>query len=885
MLFIALLSAPFIFHNKIKAAVLETIDKHINARVYFKDIQFNSLKNFPHLTITIDSICVVGINDFKNDTLISAKEIDIAVNMVRMIKGQDIEIKSIRLNEPKIYALILKNGETNFNIVKPDTSHTKNSGNSNLELSIDKWVINNGRIVYDDHLQKTYIEVGGLFHSGSGDFKEEISDLDITTRVSDLTLMYDGIKYFNKKLFEANVDMEMNFKEKKFTFKDHIFQLGDFKFGFNGFFKILDSGYQTDLTFVIQETSFKNLISLLPGIYSKDMEGIETKGEFACSGFVKGVYDVKDNKLPAYHLELKVADAMFKYKHLPMAFENIDFDLLADNPDGKPEHSVVNLKTFHVEVGKKPIHGNILIKGTEDMHIKADIKLLADLSELEKMYPIDSLVLKGIVKSEIKIDGRYFDSRKLFPKVDASFSISDGYVKSKKYPLEMDSIHINTTVHNATGNVADTKIDLNNITFLLDDELFAMSGTLANLKVYDYNLKIDGLLDLEKLTKIYPIANTSMKGTMDFDITTEGNLTKIESKQYSLLKTAGTLEIKNMSYKSSDIAFPIHIDDALLTFNADKIILTRFAAEFGKSNVTLSGHLYNYIPYLIKNDAPLKGDLNFTCDSLDMDEWFPSPVPITKADSIALKAQEQTMQVAIIPTTIDFTIDSDIKYFKFDDMDISDLVGETRIHDGICTLNETGFNTLNSKFVMSGDYDTRDEKHPMFDMQIDIKKLDFNNAYKAFIDPKGTAPAKGSFSTKYSLKGEIAPDYSPIYSTLIGSGKIIIDSVSVKGMKLFNHIKNVSKKDEFKDPDLTDIAMDTEIKGGKILISPFSFKVSKFLTEVEGFQGFDDKIEYLIKLSSPPFNKLKIPIHISGTTDKPLIKLGKGHVAKDFESL
>ena len=127
-----------------------------------------------------------------------------------------------------------------------------------------------------------------------------------------------------------------------------------------------------------------------------------------------------------------------------------------------------------------------------------------------------------------------------------------------------------------------------------------MSGTIANLKDYNYNLKVDGLLDLAKLTQLYPIANTSLKGTLDFDITTEGNLTEIETKKYNLLKTSGTLEVKNMSYKNTGIAFPIHIDDALFTFTPDKIVLNRFQAEFGKSNISLSGHLYNYIPYLLR---------------------------------------------------------------------------------------------------------------------------------------------------------------------------------------------------------------------------------------------------------------------------------------------
>jgi hypothetical protein len=80
--------------------------------------------------------------------------------------------------------------------------------------------------------------------------------------------------------------------------------------------------------------------------------------------------------------------------------------------------------------------------------------------------------------------------------------------------------------------------------------------------------------------------------------------------------------------------------------------------------------------------------------------------------------------------------------------------------------------------------------------------------------------------------------------------------------------------------------LETEIKGGKFILHPFTFKVSKFITEVEGFQDIiSSNIEYLIKLSTPPFTRIKIPISISGSTDKPVIKLGNGFEKSDFEKL
>jgi hypothetical protein len=885
VLVLTVISIPLFFKSKIKSLALEKIDKTINAKVYFNDLSFSSFKKFPHVTLTLHNACIKGVDEFEGDTLVSAKEIGVSFNLYSILRGKNLEINGIHLEDPLIYARILPNGKANYNILKQeDTSSNSSSVNSKFEIDIDKWVINNGRVIYDDRLQKTYIEVGGLYHSGFGDFKQEISDLDLTTKVSDLTFVYNGIRYFNRKLFEADLLMEMNLKEKKFVFKDHTFRLGNFKFAFSGFFKLLENGYQTDLNFIVKETSFKNLVSLLPGVYQKDLEGIKTEGEFSCNGFLKGIYDVKSNKVPAFHLDLKVDSAMFKYSHLPKAVEKINFHLVADNPDGQAEHSTYDLKVFHFEISKEPVHGRIFVKGQKNMNINADIKLTADLADLEKIYPIDGLVLKGVLNSEIKINGNYNDSLKLFPKVDAFVTLEKGYVKSKTSPLSMDSIHINAEVLNTDGHVSDTRINLNNMTFLLDDEPFVMNGTISDLSNYNYNLKIDGLVDLGKLTQVYPVSNTSLKGTLNFDIITQGSLSEIESKKFDLLKTQGTLEVKNLSFKNNAMAEPVHIDDALFTFTPDKIVLNKFIGEFGKSNVTLAGHLYNYIPYLLKNDAPLKGDLAMTCDTLDMNEWFPNSVSSAGSDST--KSNPKTKkEVLVIPSNFGFTIDSDIKLVKFGKMDISNLGGEIKIQDGILTLNETGFNSMDSKFMLSGDYSTKDINHPKFDLDIGIEKLDINKAYQMFIDDKEMAPADGFFSTKYSLRGEVTPDFSIINSTLAGSGKINIDNVSMKEMKLFNHIKGISNKEEFNNPELNDIVMDTEIKGEKFLIYPCSFKVDKFLTEIEGSQGFDNKMNYSIKISVPPFKKLKIPISILGTSDKPLIKLGKGFDNSDFEKL
>ncbi|MEJ0055149.1 MAG: hypothetical protein WDN75_05510 [Bacteroidota bacterium] len=97
-----------------------------------------------------------------------------------------------------------------------------------------------------------------------------------------------------------------------------------------------------DITFKSPENTFKSLLSLVPGMYTKDFKTIDTKGVLIFAGFVKGTYS--DKQMPAFNLDLKINDAMFKYPDQPTAVNNINMDLLVDNKDGVIDNTRIDLK-------------------------------------------------------------------------------------------------------------------------------------------------------------------------------------------------------------------------------------------------------------------------------------------------------------------------------------------------------------------------------------------------------------------------------------------------------------------------------------------------------------------------------------------------------------
>ncbi|MEI6020366.1 MAG: AsmA family protein, partial [Bacteroidota bacterium] len=69
LLIVLLAAAPFIFKNKIVAIVKEQANANLNAKVDFGDFDLSLISSFPDFRFKINKVSVVGVNEFKDDTL------------------------------------------------------------------------------------------------------------------------------------------------------------------------------------------------------------------------------------------------------------------------------------------------------------------------------------------------------------------------------------------------------------------------------------------------------------------------------------------------------------------------------------------------------------------------------------------------------------------------------------------------------------------------------------------------------------------------------------------------------------------------------------------------------------------------------------------------
>ncbi len=113
---------PIVFKKQITELVKKEINKSLTAKVDFKDVSLSLFRHFPKVSISLKDLSVVGTEEFAKDTLIATKTLDASVNLMSVIKGNDIKVSGVYLESPRIHALVTKEGKANWDIAKEDTT-------------------------------------------------------------------------------------------------------------------------------------------------------------------------------------------------------------------------------------------------------------------------------------------------------------------------------------------------------------------------------------------------------------------------------------------------------------------------------------------------------------------------------------------------------------------------------------------------------------------------------------------------------------------------------------------------------------------------------------------------------------------------------------------
>lgn len=875
---------PIVFKDDIKAAIDKDLATSVNADVVF-DIDKFSLSlfsNFPNLTVGMGDFGVVNRAPFEGEILLAVNKFEVEVNLMSLF-GNQMRLSGIYLNEPEINIKVLEDGTANYDIAVPSEEVVEEdtvAEATEFSFGIDHWEITNGHIVYDDQSIPFMLELKGLNHSGSGDFSQDLFDLATNTTVDTVNVAFDGTEYMsNKKL---GIDMVISIAEEytKFTFKENVISVNEFAFGFDGSFKMNEDSYDMDVTYSSKDNSFKSILSLVPGVFTEGFEDIKTNGNLSFGGAVKGTYS--ETQMPAFDLNLSVEDAMFQYPDLPSPVSNINVNMLVDNKDGVIENTRVDISKFHLDFGSNPFDAKLLIENLRDYKMDANIKAELNLSELATMFPVEGLEMRGLFNMDISANGVYDSISGTIPTIDAAMSLSNGFIKSSDFPVPLENMHFTSSIKNPSGKMADTKVVVDDFNLLMDGEQFSAALTFENLDNYTWDLFVKGGIDLEKMTKIFPLEGMTLAGKINADMRTRGNMADLDAERYAKLPTSGSMSISDFKYVDEELPYDVTISIAKASFDPAKISLDNYSGTIGKSDMSMSGQITNYIGYLFGENETLKGNLNFQSNLMDLNEFMAEEEESTET------AEEDTtaMSVIPIPKDIDFTLNSSIKKMIMMDMEMTNVRGQVILKNGVANLKDLKFGMLDGQFVMNGSYDTEDVENPKYDFELDIQDLSIARSFETFSVVQEFAPIakgmNGDMSTTMNIGGLLQQDMMPDMNSIKAGGLLKVAKGALSGSNFTSGLASFTKLNNAKGVTVKDVLVNFTIEDGKLNVKPFDISIGQYKTTVSGSSSFTGDLNYDLDMDLPAgvmgskvtslINKYSV-INVGGTYDDPKYSL------------
>lgn len=483
---VLLFAGGYLFRGKIVGLVKTEINRNINATVDFQQVDISFFRHFPKVSIGLDDVQVTGTSSFAKDTLLYAKRLDAAIDIMSFFRGSNMSVYSVSLDAPRIHALRNKEGLVNWDILKPDSLVKDVPAEAKpFNLQLQKYSITDGYIFYDDRQADMTATISNLNHSGSGDFTADLFNLATSTHAGEVTYVLGGVPFLNKVNASIDADLKVDNTNSVYSFENLSIVLNDLKITGSGSVKDFGTAYGLNISFKSADADFKNILSMIPAVYKKEFDKVTATGTGRFEGTIKGRYS--DSTLPGYHVALEVKNGSFKYSDLPKAVKQINLKAVVDNPDGNTDNTIVNITEGHLQIDNDPFDFRLLLKKpVTAMYVDAAARGKLDLSQVRSYVKLEKgTSIAGLLDADVSVKGNVNSLEKEQYQdfyAAGTVDLNRFNYTSKEYPTGI-KIHTLHTIF------SPAKIDISNLKGEYMGTNFAGLGHINNLLHYLFSGK------------------------------------------------------------------------------------------------------------------------------------------------------------------------------------------------------------------------------------------------------------------------------------------------------------------------------------------------------------------------------------------------------------
>ncbi|MDR2928054.1 MAG: hypothetical protein LBV41_07640 [Cytophagaceae bacterium] len=556
LLFVAV--APVLLREKVENNINIGIEKYINGTVERGELSLSLFKRFPNLSVDMPNI-IVMYGKSENDTLLRVENLLLTVKPMQALFGKKIVVKKCEILRP-VLSLRTENDSVNSRMILTTEDKQSNLPQSkafNMPDIVEFDVIQ-GTFKYSNELRSTHTEMGEVNLHIETVKKGDATTLKIISSAQTFSFSKNNTRYIKDVHLGFTADIETCFETHSFVFGENDFIFNNLHLQVDGTVKKLGNGWNLNVGLTGKDSEFKSLLALLPESFTHEIP--ETSGSFVFNAKVQGV--VTSNRLPAFTVQMSANDGMIRYSDKSKSINAINIDAAIDNRGGTFDSTVVNINHIGFDIDGNAFAANLKVVTPEsNACFKGNMNGIIDFSALREAIPhFDSLAFKGIMKSDVSIEGDFAmlngeEYEKL--KSDGTVELSNFEIVNSSFPAGLKITEARLNIFPRYAELTSFKGKTGKSDFALEGKLenylscFLKDGTLKG-KLRHTSHFIDGNELMRLHTSNENRGNDSINGSKpqqkitipdNMDIETNSRIDRIIFDKLELNNTKGVLKI------------------------------------------------------------------------------------------------------------------------------------------------------------------------------------------------------------------------------------------------------------------------------------------------------------------------------------------------------
>ncbi len=744
---VLLLSAPWLFQDKIETIIKNKLNGSMNAQIDFAEVDLSLFSAFPDARLSINKLSIINKEPFLGDTLFYSNSIklDLPVRDLFNDANDPIHVNELIVEQATANFKVNEAGDANWDIAKStveDVNQVADSTSTNEDFSFDleHYEIINSKFLYEDVTTKNMLVLESLNHQGTGDFSLATSELDTDTDAI-VTYSLGDVNYLSQNLIKLDAVIGLDLEKQKYSFKENKAFINDLELKLDGFVDLEPESTMVDLSFDTPSSDFKNFFALIPQTYRSNLDGITTTGDFKLQGSIIGPVD--DVHIPLLDITATSNNASFKYADLAQKVTNISIDAAVKNTTGLVDDTFLKISDASFNIGKDRLHGDVLVSNlTRNMLIDLNVDGAIDLANLSEAFPMESVQdLKGKLVADIATS---FDMASVEKERYENIK-TKGTATLTDFTFDSEDLKNPIQIQQAAVDMNRNRVKLDDFKATTGNTDFQANGAIDNLIGFMFQDQ-----DLKGAFKV----TSNQFDTSDF---MTDDVTGTSSNETSG-STATTEEaIKIPSFLDANLDFNANqvLYDGLTLKNVSGIAIVRdetltlnnTKTDIFNGRIGLDGSVST------KNETPV---FNMLLDMADLDiaqsfdgfEMFQKLVPIIQIFKGKLNtklelngdlnndltpnlntiaggafAQLLTREIDTEKTPLISKLDNELSFINLKDLKLSDLATNLTFKDGAVQVAPFNFNIKDIEVVASGSHSLTNDMNYTLDLNVPAKYL------------------------------------------------------------------------------------------------------------------------------------------------------------------